>query len=199
MHIFHWQGCIHVFCHFWWLTTPTWSPEAWYDLDITLGCVWSLWEFTWYYFNHFWPFAMFFYLILNICGYLWLIAPSMNYLCIPHNIVYLFDVFLTFSDLLLSFHCYQYSDLLIIYNFGWYYSARMPFSTPHRSSCGTCIGGSILNCFSQNLAQMRPFEIGCSQNWNSDRLLYSKFWFQIWVANNWNETSWICKWIFCCL
>ena len=78
MHIFHWQGCMHVFCHFWWLAIPTWFPEAQYNLDITLGCVWSLWEFTWCHFN--------------LCGYLWLIAPSMNYLCIPHNIVYLFVV-----------------------------------------------------------------------------------------------------------
>src|SRR5882762_6873000 len=39
------------------------------------------------------------------------------------------------------------------------YSAGMPFSTPHRSSRRTCIAGSILNRFSQNLAQTRPFEV----------------------------------------
>jgi len=48
---------------------------------------------------------------------------------------------------------------IIVFNGSAYYSAGMPFSTPHRSSRGTCIVGSILNRFSQNLAQTRPFEV----------------------------------------
>src|SRR6266446_4121427 len=30
--------------------------------------------------------------------YIWLIATLMDYLCVPHTIVYLFDMFQTFSD-----------------------------------------------------------------------------------------------------
>jgi hypothetical protein len=52
--------------------------------------------------------------------YIWLITTSMDYLCIPHTIVYLFDVFQTFSDFVYLWR-YQYSNVSIIYSFGWLY------------------------------------------------------------------------------
>jgi hypothetical protein len=59
-YVFCWWVCYHymcIFCHFQWLKIFTQSLEAIYDPDIILGCISSLWEFTWCHFDHFWPFA----------------------------------------------------------------------------------------------------------------------------------------------
>ena len=48
------------------------------------------------------PFSMFLCYFRCLLPYIWLIATSMDYLCISHTIVYLFNVFPTFSDLLLT-------------------------------------------------------------------------------------------------
>ena len=71
------------------------------------------------------PFSMFLCYFRCLLPYIWLIATSMDYLCLPHTIVYLFDVYPTFSDLLRPFvdfiylRSYRYSDVLIIYSYGW--------------------------------------------------------------------------------
>jgi len=46
----------------------------------------------------FWPFLTISNDLWCLHAYIWLIAPSMDYLCIPHTIVYLFNVFQTLSD-----------------------------------------------------------------------------------------------------
>ena len=77
------------------------------------------------------PFSMFLCYFRCLLAYIWLITTLMDYLCLPHTIVYLFDVFMTLSDLLRLFvdftylHSYRHSDVLIIYSYGWlhyYYS-----------------------------------------------------------------------------
>jgi hypothetical protein len=49
--------------------------------------------------------------------YIWLIATSMDYLCLPHSIVYLFYVFPTFSDLLLTLFIFAVIDLPMFWLF----------------------------------------------------------------------------------
>jgi len=49
-------------------------------------------------FQPFLTIMMFWWNFRCLLAYIWLIATSMDYLCIPHTILYLFNVFQTFSD-----------------------------------------------------------------------------------------------------
>ena len=87
----HWWACYHSICvfrHFWWFPIFARPSAALYDSDNVVGCVSNHWQFTQCHSDHF----------RCLLAYIWLIATSMDYLCIPHTIVYLFDVFQTFSD-----------------------------------------------------------------------------------------------------
>ena len=76
-------------------------------------------------YDPYWPFSMFLCYSRCLLVYIWLIATSMDYLHVPHTVVYLFNVFPTLSALLRPFVdfiylcTYRYSDVLIIYIFGW--------------------------------------------------------------------------------
>ena len=85
-------------------------------------------------YDPYWHFAMFLCYFRCLLASIWLITTLTDYLCILHTLVYLCDVLLTISDLLRPFvvfiylHSYLYSDLLIIYSYGWlrhYYSLRL--------------------------------------------------------------------------
>ena len=54
------------------------------------------------------PFAMFLFNFLSLLAYIGLIATSMDYLCIPHTIVYIFNVCPRFSNLFQSFPTSQF-------------------------------------------------------------------------------------------
>jgi hypothetical protein len=55
-------------------------------------------------FDLFRHFSMFLCYFQSLLAYIGLVSTSMDYLCIPHTIVYLSDVFPTFSCLYLSSH-----------------------------------------------------------------------------------------------
>jgi len=117
------MSTLSLFHHFQWFTIFVWPLAALYDLENIVECVLSHWKFRWCHSDHFWPFPMFYNFLWNfqcLLTYIWLITTSMDYLCIPHTILYLFDVFQTFSDFI--YLCrYWYSNVLIIYSFGWLY------------------------------------------------------------------------------
>jgi hypothetical protein len=110
-----WQWWAHyhsicIFCCFQWFPIFVRPSAALYDLDNIVGCVLSHWQFTQCHSDHFRCFTIFLWNVWCLLAYIWLITTSMDYLCIPHTIVYLFDVFQTFSDF-----------VSIIYSFGWLY------------------------------------------------------------------------------
>jgi hypothetical protein len=108
----------YVFSCFWWSAIFMWPVDTMYEPDIIVGSVSTLWEFTWCYSDHFQPCTIHINIFQCLLAYIWLIAMH------SHTIVYPFDVFLTLSDFLQPFvdfiylPSYQYSDVLIIYNFG---------------------------------------------------------------------------------
>jgi hypothetical protein len=114
-----------VFGHFQLFTISVRPSDTMYDLDTIVGCVLTPWEFTRRHSDHFQPCTIHINPFPCLLPYIWLIATSMDYLCLPHTIVYLFDVFPTLSDLLRPFvdfiylRSYQHSDVLIIYSYGW--------------------------------------------------------------------------------
>jgi hypothetical protein len=72
-------------------------------------------------------FRCFYAIYLSLLAYIGLVSTSMDYLCIPHTIVYLSDVFPTFSDLLLSLFIFALIDVpmfwlfLIVDRFHWFW------------------------------------------------------------------------------
>jgi hypothetical protein len=111
---------ICIFHHFQWFPIFAWPSAALYDSDNVVGCVSNHWQFTRCHSGHFWPFPMFLWNFQCLLAYIWLIDTSMYYLCIPHTIVYLFDVFQIVSDFIYLW-TYWYSDVSIIYSCGWLY------------------------------------------------------------------------------
>ena len=87
---------IHIFRHFRWFSIFARPSAALYDSDDVVGCVSNHWQFTRCHSDHFRTFSMIsnvFMEFLMFAHFIWLIATSMDYLCIPHTIVYLSDVF----------------------------------------------------------------------------------------------------------
>ena len=68
-------------------------------------------------YDPYWPFSMFLCYFRCLLPYIWLIATSMDYLCVPHTIVYLFDVFPTFCDLLLTLFIFAVIDIPMFWLF----------------------------------------------------------------------------------
>jgi hypothetical protein len=67
--------------------------------------------------DHFRPHTIHIDLFRCLLPYIWLIATLMDYLCLPHTIVYLFDVFTTFSDLLLTLFIFAVIDIPMFWLF----------------------------------------------------------------------------------
>ena len=65
-------------------------------------------------FRHFSTFLCYFQSLLVYIG---LVSSSMDYLCIPHTIVYLSDVFPTLSDLFLSLFIFALIDVPMFWLF----------------------------------------------------------------------------------
>jgi hypothetical protein len=71
-------------------------------------------------------FSMFLCYFESLLAYIGLVSTSMDYLCIPYTIVYLSDVFPTFSDLFLSLFIFALIDVpmfwlfLIVDRFHWF-------------------------------------------------------------------------------
>ena len=93
----------------------------------------SFWSFPTSYnlFQHFSTFLCYF---RSLLAYIGLVSTSMDYLCIPHTIVYLSDVFPTLSDLFQSLFIFALIDVpmfglfLIVARFHWfrcYYTFRL--------------------------------------------------------------------------
>jgi len=84
-----WAHChsVRVFRCFQWLTIFERPSAALYDEDTIVGCVSSHWKFTQCHSDHFWHFAMFLFNFQCFLAYIWLIATSMHYLCIPPGLI----------------------------------------------------------------------------------------------------------------
>ena len=70
-------------------------------------------------FRPFSTFSMFLYYFRGFLAYIWLIATLKDYLCIPHTIVYLYDVFPTLSDLLQSLFIFALINVPMFWLFWW--------------------------------------------------------------------------------
>ena len=89
------------------------SRMCFYPLEIYVMLFWSF--LTLY--NPYQPFSMFSCYFQCLLAYIWLITTSMDYLCIPHTIVYIFDVFPTLSDLLLTLFIFALIDIPMFWLF----------------------------------------------------------------------------------
>ena len=112
---------------FQWFTIFVWPSAALYDSDTVVGCVSSHWQFMRCHSDHFWPFPMIYNVFMEFpmfarlyLTYHYIDGPSMHspyysipIQCVPDLLQLCFDFI---------YLCrYQYSDVSIIYSFGWLY------------------------------------------------------------------------------
>ena len=92
----------------------TWPLDTIHNSDLILGCLLTPWEVTQCHSNHFRPFWCFWYVFIHfqcLLAYIWHITTLTNYLCVLHIIVYIFDMFLTLPNLLLSLFIFTVIDV----------------------------------------------------------------------------------------